>query len=118
MLLTLADYERAATESLDLGVQAYYFGGAADEITLEDNVAAWRRLAVHPRVLVGVGQRDPGVTVLGRRRPHPTAAADCRPKHGLAAASPASPAARQAGSAQRVPAHLPPPAHRWRAQTA
>src|SRR5437763_389939 len=29
MLITLADYERAAAESLDAGVQAYYFGGAA-----------------------------------------------------------------------------------------
>jgi 4-hydroxymandelate oxidase len=83
MLLTLADYERAATESLDLGVQAYYFGGAADEITLDDNLAAWRRLAVHPRVLVGVGQRDPGVTVLGRRRPHPMIVAPMA-LHGLA----------------------------------
>jgi hypothetical protein len=29
MMTTLADNERAATESLDVGVQAYYFGGAA-----------------------------------------------------------------------------------------
>jgi len=28
MMITLADYERAATESLDVGIQAYYFGGA------------------------------------------------------------------------------------------
>jgi len=47
MLITLADYERAAAESLDVGVQAYYFGGAADEVTLGDNEAAWRRLALH-----------------------------------------------------------------------
>jgi 4-hydroxymandelate oxidase len=83
MLITLADYERAAAESLELGVQAYYFGGAADEITLDDNVAAWRRLAVHPRVLVGVGERDPGVTLLGRRREHPLVIAPMA-LHGLA----------------------------------
>jgi 4-hydroxymandelate oxidase len=83
MLITLADYERAAAESLDLGVQSYYFGGAADEITLDDNEAAWRRLAVHPRVLVGVGHRDPGVTLLGRPRKHPVIVAPMA-LHGLA----------------------------------
>jgi 4-hydroxymandelate oxidase len=83
MLITLADYERAAAESLDPGVLAYYFGGAADEITLDDNVAAWRRLAVHPRVLVGVGQRDPGVTLLGQPRRHPVIVAPMA-LHGLA----------------------------------
>jgi 4-hydroxymandelate oxidase len=83
MLITLADYQRAAAETLDLGVQAYYGGGAADEITLRDNEAAWRRLAIHPRVLVGVGRRDPGVTLLGRPRKHPVVIAPMA-LHGLA----------------------------------
>jgi hypothetical protein len=29
MMTKLADHEQAATESLDIGVQAYYFGGSA-----------------------------------------------------------------------------------------
>jgi isopentenyl diphosphate isomerase/L-lactate dehydrogenase-like FMN-dependent dehydrogenase len=33
MLITLADYERAAAESLEAGARAYHFGGA-DEVTL------------------------------------------------------------------------------------
>ncbi|MGI8506319.1 MAG: alpha-hydroxy acid oxidase [Solirubrobacteraceae bacterium] len=70
-LISLADYERAATEVLDAGTHSYLAGGATDETTLRDNIAAWGRLAIHPRVLVGVGQRDPGVELLGRRRPHP-----------------------------------------------
>jgi 4-hydroxymandelate oxidase len=70
-LITIADYERAADAGLKPGARAYFNGGAGDEITLRDNVAAWRRLAIHPRMLVGVGTRDPSVTVLGRRRPHP-----------------------------------------------
>jgi 4-hydroxymandelate oxidase len=70
-LVSVADYERAAAEVLDEGALAYYAGGALDEITLRDNVDAWRRLALVPRMLVGVGHRDPSVTVLGRRRPHP-----------------------------------------------
>jgi 4-hydroxymandelate oxidase len=70
-LVSLADYERAAERALDAGAWAYYAGGAGDEITLRENVAAWSRLAIRPRVLVGVGERDPSVTLLGKRRPHP-----------------------------------------------
>src|SRR5580704_12434492 len=70
-LVSLADYERAAADRLEPGALAYYAGGAGDEITLRDSVAAWRRLAIAPRMLVGVGRRDPSVTVLGRRHPHP-----------------------------------------------
>jgi 4-hydroxymandelate oxidase len=70
-LLSLADYERAACEILDPAALSYIAGGATDEVTLRDNVAAWRRLALRPRMLVGVGRRDPSVELLGVRRPHP-----------------------------------------------
>src|SRR5436305_6490869 len=70
-LINLADYEAAATELIEPGAFGYYFGGAGDEITLKDNFDAWRRLAIAPRMLVGVAERDPGVELLGRRRPHP-----------------------------------------------
>ena len=70
-LVSLADYARAAEELIEPGAFGYYIGGACDEITLRDNPAAWQRLAIVPRVLVGVGQRNPGVTLLGRPRPHP-----------------------------------------------
>ena len=70
-LVSLADYERAASEVLDPGALSYIAGGATDEVTLQDNVAAWRRLALRPRILVGVGRRDPSVELLGVRRPHP-----------------------------------------------
>jgi len=70
-LISLADYERAAAATMEPGAHGYAYGGAGDEVTLRDNVDSWRRLAIRPRVLVGVGHRDPGVTLLGRRRPHP-----------------------------------------------
>jgi 4-hydroxymandelate oxidase len=66
-----ADYEREAAAVLAPGALSYFAGGAGDEITLRDNQAAWNRLALKPKVLVGAGVRDPSVTVLGRRRPHP-----------------------------------------------
>ncbi len=68
---SIADYERAAAAELTPGALAYYAGGAGDELTLRDNVAAWQRLTLRPRVLVPAGQCDPSVTVLGRSRPHP-----------------------------------------------
>ncbi len=70
-LISAADFERAAEAVIDPSAYTYFVGGAGDEITLRDNLAAWRRLAIRPRVLVGVGDRDPSVTLLSRRRPHP-----------------------------------------------
>ncbi len=70
-LISIADFERVAEEVLDRGALAYYAGGATDELTMRDNVAAWQRIAIAPRVLVGADERDPSVTILGRPRPHP-----------------------------------------------
>ena len=70
-LTSLADYERAGRAAVDPEALGYIEGGAGDEITLADNIAAWSRLALRPRMLVGAGGCDPGVTVLGRRRAHP-----------------------------------------------
>ena len=58
-LISLADYERAAAAVLDPAALGYFAGGAGDEITMRDNVPAWRRRAILPRVLVGVGECDP-----------------------------------------------------------
>jgi len=70
-LISLVDYEAAAASVMEPGALGYVAGGAGDEITLQDNLDAWRRLALRPRMLVGVGERDPGIELLGRRRPHP-----------------------------------------------
>jgi 4-hydroxymandelate oxidase len=68
---TISDFERRAAEVMPAGAHGYYAGGAGDEITLRDNVAAWQRLALRPRVMVDCSKRDPSTTVLGRRRSHP-----------------------------------------------
>ena len=36
---------------------------------MRDNVAAWRRLAIRPRMLVGVEERDTSITLLDKQRP-------------------------------------------------
>jgi isopentenyl diphosphate isomerase/L-lactate dehydrogenase-like FMN-dependent dehydrogenase len=68
---TLADFQLEAAERLAPGPHGYYAGGAADELTLRDNEAAWRRIGIRPRVLVDVSERDLRTTVLGREHPHP-----------------------------------------------
>jgi isopentenyl diphosphate isomerase/L-lactate dehydrogenase-like FMN-dependent dehydrogenase len=60
------DYERLARERLDGGAYDYYAGGANDERTLRDNVDAFSRLRLRPRVLVDVSGATAATTVLGR----------------------------------------------------
>jgi isopentenyl diphosphate isomerase/L-lactate dehydrogenase-like FMN-dependent dehydrogenase len=72
---TLAEYEREALATMSPEALGYIEGGAADEVTLADNVAAWQRWALRPRMLVGASSCDLSVTVLGVRRPHPVVVA-------------------------------------------
>jgi len=66
MLLNVGDYEREAERLLDPGVFGYFAGGAGDELTLLDNVEAFSRWQLRPRVLVDVGEVTTATTVLGR----------------------------------------------------
>jgi isopentenyl diphosphate isomerase/L-lactate dehydrogenase-like FMN-dependent dehydrogenase len=59
------DYERLAEEKLDAQAYAYFAGGSGDEVTLRENVAAFRRLALRPRVLVDVTSISTATSVLG-----------------------------------------------------
>lgn len=59
------DYERLAEEKLDANAHAYFAGGAGDEVTLRENLAAFERRKLRPRVLVGVRSVSTATTVLG-----------------------------------------------------
>ncbi len=63
--LNVADLERLAESSLEPGAFGYFAGGAGDERCLRENVEAWRRLRLRPRVLVDVGGVTADTTVLG-----------------------------------------------------
>lgn len=63
----IEDYGRAARAKVPKDVADYYEGGALDEITLGKNTSEWSNLKLHYRVLAGVGPREMGTTVLGRR---------------------------------------------------
>ena len=64
-LVNVWDYERLAEEKLDANAHAYYVGGAGDEVTLRDNLAAFERRKLRPRILVDVGSVTTATTVLG-----------------------------------------------------
>jgi 4-hydroxymandelate oxidase len=64
-LVNLAEYESRARDIAEGSTLDYYDGGSNDEITLRDNVTAFSRITVYPRVFRGVGQRDSRTTVLG-----------------------------------------------------
>src|SRR2546428_13770183 len=59
------EYERLAEERLDQGAYDYLAGGAGDELTLRDNLAAFGRWQLRPRVLVGLSEATTDTTVLG-----------------------------------------------------
>lgn len=61
--------------ALGVGAYGYFAGGAGDEVTLRANASSWLLPELLPRVLVDVGERDPGVTVLGQSWRHPIAVA-------------------------------------------
>lgn len=64
-LINIADFARAAEEKLEAGVAGYFFGGAGDELTLWENVAAWSGWRLRPRALAGLGEWSTGVELLG-----------------------------------------------------
>jgi len=64
-LVNVSDFERLAAEKLDAGVAGYFFGGAGDELTLRENVAAWGRWRLRPRMLAGLSEWGTGAEVLG-----------------------------------------------------
>ena len=64
-LVNVFDYQTAAAERLDEGPFGYFAGGAGDERTLRDNVEAYGRYQLRPRVLVDVAGCTTATTVLG-----------------------------------------------------
>jgi isopentenyl diphosphate isomerase/L-lactate dehydrogenase-like FMN-dependent dehydrogenase len=64
-LLNVWDYERAAEAKLEPGPFAYFASGAGDEWTLRENVAAFARWTLRPRVLCDVAEVSTSVRVLG-----------------------------------------------------
>jgi 4-hydroxymandelate oxidase len=69
--LDLEALEGQARERLDRGAYDYIAGGADAELTLADNLAAWSRLRLRPRVLRDVAGVSTATTMLGAPVPTP-----------------------------------------------
>lgn len=63
--LDLVSLEEKARAALGEMAYAYFAGGAEHERLLEENVTAWRRWRLHPRVLVDVSSVSTASSVLG-----------------------------------------------------
>jgi 4-hydroxymandelate oxidase len=64
--LNTYDYENNAKEVLPQTTWDYYSSGAWDEVTLQDNLAAFQRFKLRPRMLVDVSHRNLQTTILGQ----------------------------------------------------
>ena len=97
----LGKLEARARELLPEAHFDYFAGGAGDEQTLAENVAAWRRVWIRPRVMVDVSSIDTSCELLGRRLAQPLLLAPMSAQRLLHADGEVA-AARAAGAAGTV----------------
>lgn len=67
----VGDYEPLARERMTPAAWAWLQGGAADEITLRENQAAFQRLRLAPRALADLAGGHTRLTLLGQAFEHP-----------------------------------------------
>lgn len=70
-VVAVADYESLARERMLPAAWAYFSGGAADELTLRANRAAYDRRSLRPRVLADLRGGHTRVTLFGHTFEHP-----------------------------------------------
>lgn len=70
-VVTLIDHENHARKVLDDNAQAYFYGGAGDELTLHANSYAWSSLKLQPRVLQPLAGGHTRTQLIGKTLAHP-----------------------------------------------
>jgi 4-hydroxymandelate oxidase len=70
-VVNLRDYEAHAKACMRDAHWAYLHGGAADGLTLADNIEAWSRLKLHPRVMRPLAGGHTRLDLLDRTLAHP-----------------------------------------------
>jgi len=63
--INVGDFEKLARERMEASAFDYYAGGANDERTAADNLRAFDRWVIRPRMLAGVREVDTSTTLLG-----------------------------------------------------
>src|SRR5215207_6037478 len=66
MIVNVEDLRSVARRRLPRAVFDFIDGAAEDEVTLDENVQAFRRVSFVPRVLVDAGQVSLETTILGQ----------------------------------------------------
>ncbi|XP_070328410.1 2-Hydroxyacid oxidase 1 isoform X3 [Odocoileus virginianus] len=66
-LVCINDYEQRAKSVLQKSIYDYYKSGANDQETLADNIAAFSRWKLYPRMLRNVAEIDLSTSVLGQK---------------------------------------------------
>ena len=67
LLVNISDFEKLAKEKLPQMAYDYYSSGANDEITLRENIEAYKRIFLKYRVLIDVSNLDMATEVLGQK---------------------------------------------------
>ncbi len=70
-IVCAADYERYAREHISDPAWSYLQGGAADELTLDANITAWRDVKLWPRALTAVAGGHTRCMLFGEELVHP-----------------------------------------------
>ncbi|MFD1108261.1 alpha-hydroxy acid oxidase [Pseudoroseomonas ludipueritiae] len=110
-IATLTDYEPHARRRMGENAWAYVSGGAADELTLAENRAAFIRLKLNQGVLADMEGASTGLELFGQQLAHPVLVAPTafhrllHPEGEIATATGAS--AMQAGMVVSAQASLP-----------
>ena len=86
--MDLPNLEAEAKSKIDQTFYDYIAGGAEDELTLDDNEAAWSRLRLRPKMLRDVREIDTSTTVLGASIASPVAVAPMAMQHRADEAGP------------------------------
>jgi len=73
--LNIADLRELARRRLPKGVFEYVDRGAENEVALDENIAALRRVKLLPRALVDVSKRDTSIELFGQKLAMPLAIA-------------------------------------------
>ncbi|KAJ1697636.1 hypothetical protein LUZ63_006148 [Rhynchospora breviuscula] len=69
--VNIREYEEIAKQVLPKMIFDFYNGGAGDEYTLRENMEAYKRIMLRPRILVDVSRIDMSTTLLGYKMQSP-----------------------------------------------
>ncbi len=67
MFISLYDYEKAAKQKLEPWIYDFIAGGAEDEITVQENINAFKKIKFHPKVLRGDFDGKLDITLLNHK---------------------------------------------------